>query len=416
MILIRGDGALQKLNDKNSGRLIGICSVAYFVSYLTRVNFAAVIAAIIQAGDADKRTAGAVTTIGFITYGVGQLISGWLGDKINPKKLMFIGFITTGLMNLSIPFCPSGIWMCVVWGVNGFAQSMMWPPMVKIMKTALSPDGYNKGCVSVNWGGTFATVLIYLVAPLFITISGWKLVFFVNGAAALTMSALWMLGVTKLERSTGLYYPLRTGTKEKSGRNYAMAPLLLGMVMFAIFLQGILRDGITTWVPTYILEVFRLNSEKSILSGVIVPIFSLISINLTSVLFNKMGKRPFRTAGLLFGLAAVSAASLTVFSSLSVILTVALSALIVACMHGVNLILVCMLPAIYADEKNMSSLSGTLNFTTYVGSAASTYGFALLSDAVGWSGTVILWTAVAALGTTMCILSGAHAKRTSSDA
>ena len=69
---------MQKLNEKNSKKLIALCSVAYFVSYLTRVNFAAVIAAIISAGDVTKTVAGAVTTVGFITYGVGQLISGWL--------------------------------------------------------------------------------------------------------------------------------------------------------------------------------------------------------------------------------------------------------------------------------------------------------------------------------------------------
>ena len=404
---------MQKLNEKNSKKLIALCSVAYFVSYLTRVNFAAVIAAIISAGDVTKTVAGAVTTVGFITYGVGQLISGWLGDKINPKNLMFAGFITTGLMNLMIPFSKGGIMMCVVWGINGFAQSLMWPPMVKIMKIALTADGYNKGCVSVSWGSTIATILIYLVSPLIITLTNWRGVFFVNSSVALIMSAVWLYLLTLIEKKTGLYYPLMNGKKERQKHSFAMDGLLLLFVMLAIFLQGTLRDGITTWIPTYIYEVFNLNSEKSILTGVIVPLFSLASIQLTSIMFNKMGKKPFKCSGLLFVIAAVSAGALSVFSGISVIVTVILSALIVACMHGINLILVCMLPAIYADEKNMSTLSGTLNFTTYVGSAASTYGFAVLSDKTGWGGTVIIWTVIAALGAAMCVLSAARSAKKS---
>lgn len=405
---------MQKLNKKNSNRLTALCSAAYFVSYLTRVNFAAVIAAIVEAGDADKTTAGAVTTVGFITYGVGQLISGKLGDIINPKKLMFAGFILTALMNFSIPFCHSGAAMCIVWGVNGFAQSLMWPPMVKIMKSAMTNERYDKGCVAVSWGSTGATILIYLVAPLIISLTNWKGVFFVNSSAAVIMSAVWWILITKIEKETGIYYPvngLKKGeTKKKKKITASMCLPLLAFTMLAIFFQGCLRDGVTTWVPTYISEVFRLGSEKSILSGVIVPVFSLASIQLASIIYNKMGKKPYKCAGTMFLVGVASTGLLALFNDKSVILTIVLCALCVGCMHGINLILVCMLPAIYADEDNMSTLSGTLNFTTYVGSAVSTYGFALLSDSFGWGGTIISWLAIAVLGTSMCILGEVKSK------
>ncbi|MCQ2471697.1 MAG: MFS transporter [Clostridia bacterium] len=405
---------MQKLNRKNSNKLTALCSAAYFVSYLTRVNFAAVIAAIIAAGDVDKTTAGAVTTIGFITYGVGQLISGKLGDIINPKKLMFAGFILTALMNLSIPFCPNGVFMCIVWGINGFAQSLMWPPMVKIMKSAMTNEYYDRGCVAVSWGSTGATILIYLIAPLIITLTNWKGVFFVNSSIAFIMSAVWMLLITKIEKETGMYYPVKSNTEKSStGRKKLTASMCLPLLIFtmlAIFFQGCLRDGITTWVPTYVSEVFKLGSEKSILSGVIVPLFSLASIQLASIIYNKMGKKPYKCAGMMFIVGVISTGLLALFNDKSVLISIVLCALCAGCMHGINLILVCMLPAIYADEDNMSTLSGTLNFTTYVGSAASTYGFALLSDKFGWGGTIFSWLAIASLGTLMCILGSIKAK------
>lgn len=398
---------MQKIAKKSSTKLTVLCSAAYFTSYLTRVNFAAVLAAIIQAGDIDKTLAGAVTTLGFITYGVGQLISGWLGDRINPKKLMFFGFLLTAAMNMLIPMCPDGRWMCLVWAVNGFAQSFMWPPMVKIMKNAMDDDKYNRGVLLVNLGATVATILIYLVAPFIIRQWSWHTVFFTSGTVAVIMAIVWLAVITEIEKSANLTYVLVKGKKEKKQKNSLSVNIaLLVFVMIAIMLQGALRDGVTTWVPTYITEVFKLDSSNSILTSVVIPIFSFVSLKMSSVIYNKMGKKPYKTAGIFFGIAAVCGIILRLFSDASPILTVVLAALLVGIMHGINLILVCFLPAILAGENNMSVLSGMLNFTTYVGSAVSTYGFAVFSEKAGWGGTVTLWAVIAALGVAMCIFSG----------
>ncbi|MBQ8782312.1 MAG: MFS transporter [Clostridia bacterium] len=402
---------MQKLNQKHAKMLMLLCAVSYFVSYLTRTNFAAIITAIIQTGIIEKTAAGMVTTIGFITYGVGQLISGWLGDRINPKKLMFVGFITTAVMNFIIPFCPNGYAMCLVWGVNGFAQSLMWPPMVKIMSTAMDTDTYNKSCVSVTFGSTLATISIYLLAPVVISLANWRAVFYITSVAGMIMSGVWYVAITKIEKISGLTYVLRTGEKQKKKKNYSIYGLLLVVTMVAICLQGSLRDGVTTWVPTYISEEFKLGSEISILSGVGIPIFSLLSIKVVSVFYNRMGKKPFKCTVILFGIAAACCGVLTALSGVSVILTIILTGLIVACMHGINLILVCYLPAIYADADSVSSLSGTLNFMTYVGSALSTYGFALLSEKFGWGGTILSWLAISVLGAVMCFAANIKSKK-----
>lgn len=396
---------MQKIGIRGSKKLRVLCAAVYFTSYLTRMNFAAVLAAIIQTGDIDKSLAGAVTTLGFITYGVGQLVSGWLGDRVNPKKLLFGGFLLTAAMNMLIPVCPDGRWMCLVWAINGFAQSFMWPPMVKIMKNAMDDDGFNKGVLVVNLGATFATVMIYLVSPLIIRVWSWRAVFRFNATFAVIMAVIWMIVITEIEKSANLTYVLIKGKSQKKEKGSLSVNVgLLAVVMLAIMLQGSLRDGVTTWVPTYITEVFKLDSSNSILTSVVIPVFSFISLKVSAVIYHKTGKKPYVLSGIFFAVGAVCAVILRVFSDVSPILTVFLAALLVAIMHGVNIILVCFLPAILADENNMSLLSGMLNFTTYVGSAISTFGFAVFSEKTGWSGTVTLWAVIAALGAVMCIL------------
>ena len=44
-----------------------------------------------------------------------------------------------------------------------------------------------------------------------------------------------------------------------------------------------------------------------------------------------------------------------------------------------------------------------LNSCTYIGSAASTYGIAVLSDRIGWSSTLLVWALLAFAGTLICM-------------
>lgn len=391
---------MNKLDGKNSKKLIYLCSLAYFVSYLTRINFAAVIAAIISDGYIEKAAAGAVTTVGFITYGVGQLISGKLGDRYDPKRLMTLGFVTTAVMNLLIPFVKGAVPMCIVWGINGLAQSLMWPPMLKIMKTAMNEDDFNKGCVQTNLGSTIATIFIYLLSPAVISVWSWKAVFFITALCGVIMAITWFTVLTKIERSADIKYVLKKDSvKKKSKHTPAMPIVLLIFTLVAIFFQGILRDGVTTWLPTYIYESFGLSSEKSILTSAVIPIFSYISLQICSKFYSKTGKNPFKCGLIIFAVGAAAALLLVIFGRHSVILTAVMCALIVGCMHGVNLVLISFIPGIYGNNENVSELSGTLNFMTYVGSAASAYGFALLSDSFGWNGTIVSWVMIALLGT-----------------
>ena len=108
-------------------------AAVYFTSYLTRTNYAAVLIEMIRTEGFTKEAAALALTVSAITYGLGQVVSGYLGDRFKPEKIIFFGLVTATVMNLLIPLCPSAISMSAVWGVNGFAQAMIWPPMVKML-------------------------------------------------------------------------------------------------------------------------------------------------------------------------------------------------------------------------------------------------------------------------------------------
>lgn len=154
-------------------------------------------------------------------------------------------------------------------------------------------------------------------------------------------------------------------------------------------------------MPTYIAETYHLDSYISILTGVLLPVFSIICFQITLWLVNTKIKNELSCAGSIFFTEIIASSLLLIFSSKSAAMSVFLSSLLTGSMHGVNLILVCMLQPYF---KNTSTVSGLVNSFTYIGSALSTYGIALISENFGWTVTISVWCALAILGTVCCFI------------
>lgn len=392
---------MAKLTDRKQIKLLTLLMMAaYTVSYLTRINFGAVISEMVTAENLSKSALSLAVTGSFITYGAGQVISGFIGDKFQPKHLVFIGFFVSSAMNILIPLCGSTTAMVAVWCVNGFAQAFMWPPLVRLMTSTLNDSDYQRACLVVSWGSSFGTIIIYLISPAVISLADWRFVFFICAALGILMSILWIIKCPIIETEQKKI----KSEKNTKGLSLLFNPVML-CVMLGIILQGSLRDGVTTWMPSFISETFNLSNEISILSGVILPIFGIISFQISSRLYRKCFKNPVTCAGIVFATGVVSAALLAVLSNKSAVGAIILSALLTACMHGVNLMLICMIPDHFSNTGKVSLISGTLNACTYIGSAISTYGTAVIAEKTSWNTTIIIWACIALLGTAVCLVS-----------
>ena len=413
------------VSDRKSVNAIAfICTLVYFTSYVTRINYGAVVSEIVRAEGIGKEAASLAVTGLFITYGTGQLISGFLGDRISPKYLMCAGMITASLMNFILPLNTNPYCMLAVWCVNGFGQALMWPPIVKLMTAYMSEDDYERSTVRVSWGSSFGTVAVYLLSPVFIAIGGWKSLFFFCAFLGILGAVIAYAGISSFERRFGkiavksLKHEKTRGNMcseskpaDGSGSFFAVLCAIFAAIFAAIVLQGVLRDGVTTWMPSYIGETFSLGTSVSILTGVVLPIFSIVTFSFTRAVYGKFIHNELLLSGILFAAAAAASGILSVFSGASPVLSVLCSTLVVGCMHGINLLLICFVPAKFKSSGNISLVSGVLNFATYVGAALSSYGFAALSDAFGWKATILSWCAVSVLGMGICLCSAPIWKR-----
>ena len=372
----------------------------YIVSYMTRINYSAIISEMAaETGNAASALSMALTG-NAVAYGIGQIICGALGDRVSPKRMIAVGFAVAVSMNLLIPFCPNAHMMLAVWCVNGFAQAFMWPPLVRYMTALFSGSEYVRASAWVSYGSSIGTILIYLLAPLLISGLGWRSVFFFSAACGAAMLAVWLFLAPTVEEAEVPAAQPREGLPRRTGFH---SPTMLG-IMLAIVLQGMIRDGVTTWMPSYVSETFGVSRAVSILSGVVLPIVAIVCFRLSALLHERLLRNPVLCAAAFFGLASLTALGLALLHGKLAVASVVLSALLTGCIHGVNLMLICMIPPAFRSRGSVSTVSGILNSCTYVGSAVSTYSVALIAEASGWRAALFVYLAIALLGTVLCLL------------
>ncbi len=370
--------------------------ITYMVSYITRINFGAVIVEMVSSTGFSKTELSAAVTGSFLTYGLGQVISGWFGDKYQPKILILLGLLVSSSMNLLIPVCPSPMLMTAVWCINGLAQAFMWPPIVRLMVNLCTEEEYAHTSIIVSYGSASGTILIYLITPLIISITSWRFVFIFSAVCGFIMAAVWNKLCPELKK-----VKLRKKQTSKGIAKIMFSPLMLA-IMLAIISQGALKDGITTWMPTYIAETYKLGNSIAILTGIILPVFTMICIRTANLIHSRFIKSTVFCAGAIFLVSLISSVLLLMVTGKDAISSTLLSALLTGCMHGVNYMLIVILPSFFKSTGFVSLISGLLNACTYIGSALSTYGIAILTDNYGWNTTIAVWIGIAALGTLLC--------------
>lgn len=401
------------LNTKQNNTIVKmlslLCPLVYFASYMTRKNYSIVMADIIISEGISNADASLAATLSLISYGIGQIISGILGDKFKPQNIILCGLSLTTLMNVLMPVTDDFTVRSIIWFINGFAQSMLWPPLVRIMAATMDKTKYNEVCTNVNVAGISGTILLYITASsIWIKYFSWKYVFISSAAVSGIIAVIWVIGFSKASKGMKLFEKKEESKEDKKESTLSAKKLFASGFIFisvAIIAQGALRDGISDWVPTFIINTFNMESSSAILKSVLIPVFGVVSVKLVGVVNGKFVKDEVKAAAVTFGTGLMGCILLLLIYKENQYITLMLSAVITGFMHGVNYFLICIVPARFEKYNAVSTMSGIINSLTYVGSAAATYGFGAISDNFGWNTVLISWIAVAAVGTACCIVS-----------
>lgn len=407
-----------KKNVSNSAKRITLLlGMVYFASYLLRKSFSVMLAAITAAGF-NAVALGIVGSAMTVAYGSGQIINGILSDKFKSQNMLTIGLVLATFCNFAMYFCTTIPLMAIVWFINGFAHSMLWPPIVRLMAIHMNDIEYEHAAVRIYAASSIATVVLYVFAPILLKAMDWRGVIVSIAFLGVIITALWILfnprtfkENTEANKNKFINKGQSSSINDNKGAKLPFVVVIpIIFILLAIVFHGALRDGVSDWMPTFMADAFGLDSENAIITGVVPAIFGMISVYVFNILHRKLFRNEITCAGVIFVAAVISSVVLLFlneFASSGLIVAVVSAFLIgifVACMHGINLMLISIVPKRFVKIGKVSTISGILNAATYIGAAIALPLFPSLKANFSWNVTIAVWAIISVIGASVCFI------------
>lgn len=408
---------MSKITDsKYVEKLFFLCWLAYCASYIGRLNYSSAMAVLITNRVLTSSMAGMVSMLYFFAYGIGQLINGVIGDRITPSKMILSGLLLSAVSNFGMGFAESYLAMAVIWGLNGYFQSMIWAPIIRMFAEMLTTRDKVNCSVNIASSGLAGTLLSYLLSAALLAILPWKSVF-LSAALILTVAALiFHLGFHNVlvyaKAQGGKDRGQHEGSDKKPERQQGAVPgsfksaILSSGIFFLllpVIIHGMLKDGVTAWVPTYISERFGISAAFSVLLTTILPIINLAGAYVGKWIYLKCRKNTGMSNAIFFILVSVSLVLLFFAGSISAVFTLILLAVITCSMMAINTLSINVYPLQFEKYGRVSTTSGFLNAMAYLGTALSTYLIGVLVQYKGWNFTIFIWLLTAGLALILCL-------------
>ncbi len=188
-------------------------TVAYSLYYVCRMSLSVVKQPLIDEGVLSAGELGLIGSALLFVYAVGKFMNGFIADYCNVRRFMATGLFISALVNLLLGVLgfiggvPSGlifIVFAILWGINGWMQSMGSPPGV-ISLSRWFPRSKRGTYYSIFSATPYlGEFLSFIITGVVVGALGWQSGFIVAAAAGLIGSAVILLFVSDTPESKGL--------------------------------------------------------------------------------------------------------------------------------------------------------------------------------------------------------------------
>lgn len=377
---------MKKLLSKKWGVII-LCWFVYTCSYIGKMGYSANIIQIEKTFGVSHATAGIVSTCFFFAYGAGQIINGIFCKKYNVKYVIFFSLLVSGVCNLLMGVLQTFIYQKYIWFINGATLSVLWPSLIRYLSERLKKEEMSSAVVAMGTTVAVGTAAVYGLSALFAEFLFYRMIFFVAAVVLPIMAASWFIISAKYLPEKVNQPQLQANDYNKRGVDKTLTVSIAVLAIFAI-ITNLTKDGLTTWVPSILKEIYSLPDSISILLTLLLPVLAIFGTAVAA----KLRKKIPDFIGIcitLFGVNALLIGAVIMFLSVSAIITLVSFALVSCFMAGINNVITSMAPLYWKDKINSGMLAGILNGFCYVGSTISSYGLGLVADSYGWN--VVFW-------------------------
>jgi OPA family glycerol-3-phosphate transporter-like MFS transporter len=305
-----------------------------------------------------------------------------LGSIIRPHWVVLPGLLLVATSNILFAFQSSLLLMAVLWGVNGFAQSMGWGPMLRILSSHITSGQKRRLATIFSMSFQVGTSVAWGLASLLIALGGFRMAFWVPGLILLLVAAYWYMNGLDAERG------------QSASQNASMADIrddvrhVFPMLLVAAAI-GFVYIGFLIWLPTLIKSQALLPSGLNAMLTAIIPLFGIPGMFLSGHLLARQSNLMHTTIQLLIALliclslCAISAGFLQMLAVVAAVLFAS----------GLAGLVLSAAPMILVAQHRVSSAGGLLTAVWCVAGGLAGTVVGTVADDFGWTSVFYLWMA-----------------------
>ncbi len=383
-------------------RILYSMFIGYAFYYFTRKSFTFAMPGLIADLGFDKSQLGILSSILSITYGISKFASGVIGDRTNPRYMMAIGLILTGIFNICFGLSSSIFFFALFWGLNGWFQGFGWPPCARFLTQWYSHSERGSWWSTWNVSHNVGGFLIPWVAGVALQYFGWRYAMYIPGVLCILIGFFLINRLRDTPQSLGLppiekyrndfidKIEAEDEDKPLTSRrvlvDYVLKNPYIWLLAIAYFFVYAVRTGINDWTALFLVES---KGYSSIGANGCVSLFevggffgSLAAGWSSDRLFNaKRGP-----INVLFAIGMFISISLFWFIPQGYIW---LDSIVMFCI-GFTIfgpqMMIGLAAAELSHKKAAASSTGFVGFFAYIGAAFAGYPLGSITQSLGWEG------------------------------
>jgi OPA family glycerol-3-phosphate transporter-like MFS transporter len=385
-----------KARAKNAVWLGGATFLAYTACYAARNMLSAMAPQMVDGNVFDAAAIGNMGGVFFFSYGVGQLINGFIGNRVGAKYMTAAGLLFSGVLAAAFPFCASVPLSAALWGVCGFLCSMLWGPISRLVGENTEPAQGKVILTALSVASNFGVAVTYFFAFAAIAAGDWRIGFFIGGGAVAAAACAWYAAVGRLERKGAVARTPR-GAGPQAAVSLPFRVKGFAAMTVVTMLNGVTRNAISFWTPVFLVEKLNLDMGAAAGFASVLPFLNMAGVFAALWAMRFARQSAEKMCLVLFAAAAALFAALFALDGRCALLSAAVLFAASAAMAGVCNIIFSIYVLRFADGGGLSGITGFLDFSSYMSAAAASAAFARLS-AGGWRAVMLIWLASAAAG------------------
>lgn len=407
---------LSSAQKKRDMVFVTICFVIYAAITAGRYNYNASMVAIESDLKISKDTLGSVFAFFEMAYGTGQFLAAFISKRSNHRMLIFGSLLLSAAANILLPFFHTIAAMRAIWFMNGVAQCVAWSCVVKTLAENVSSKFLLNAIVLIGITYPVGTAITYGMAVAGVTFNNWGIPFFGAAALMLVSAVIWMRFYT-VE-----YYrnPIKLGgesveKREKKGEEWStdkedslkrrarirFTVSVIGLFCSVSFLGYFIKDGVSSWLPTIIHEIFHLSQGASIALTVILPCIGVFASIMGKYLYRKWGVHAFINM-LAMGMVVLSAMGVLYAMGAKVCaLAVGGCVVIFSAMAMVTNVVTSMAPLNFRGKIDSGMFAGFTSGVGHFGGATGVWVLGKVADHFGWNS--VFYSVICAAGLALVV-------------